>query len=274
MKLRRTSPAAGERLKTLRFERRLTTRDVEKLSLQISESKGNSEYYISHAWLTDIENGEFTPSIYKIYSLSTIYQSRFIELLEYFGLNLGDMAKDQMAFYVPKTQLFSRQVSRVEQDLKIPGELAGPANLNQTTTIAGLLESWRKLPLALLQCMSPNKKLFGYIGLQDFTLYPLIRPGSFVEIDPSQTKLRPIPWKNELDRPIYFVDLRTSYVCSWCQIDDNQLSIIPHPNSREQIRRFKYPMEAEIVGRVVGVAMRIADLVDDTPLEPLKITLS
>lgn len=271
MKLRRTSPAAGERLKSLRLERRLTTREVEQLSLQISESKGNSEYYISHAWLTNIENGEFTPSIYKLYSLSTIYQSKFTDMLEYFGLNIGNMARDQMAFHVPKTQLFSRHVSGEEQFVRVPVELSGPANLNQTTMLAGLLEAWRKLPLSLVQNLGPHNKLFGYVGLQDFTLYPLIRPGSFVEIDPRQTKLRAVPWKDEHDRPIYFVDLRDSYVCSWCQLDDDQLSVIPHPNSRRQIRRFKYPMEAEIVGRVTAVAMRVVDIVDDKPSEPAKI---
>jgi hypothetical protein len=37
------------------------------------------------------------------------------------------------------------------------------------------------------------------------------------------------------------------------------LSAIPHPNSKCEVRRFSYPREAEIVGRVVGVTMRLAD---------------
>jgi len=68
MKPRGATSGAGERIKVLRLKARMTTRDVEKLSLEISKSKRNPEYYISHAWLTDIENGEFTPSIYKLYS--------------------------------------------------------------------------------------------------------------------------------------------------------------------------------------------------------------
>ena len=33
--------------------------------------------------------------------------------------------------------------------------------------------------------------------------------------------------------------------------------IIPHPHSHQDVRRFDFPSQAEIVGRVTGVAMRI-----------------
>jgi hypothetical protein len=37
------------------------------------------------------------------------------------------------------------------------------------------------------------------------------------------------------------------------------LLAVPHPNSKCEIRRFPYPQQAEIVGRVTGVAMRLAE---------------
>jgi hypothetical protein len=100
--------------------------------------------------------------------------------------------------------------------------------------------------------------LGGYIGLEDYTLHPLIRPGSLVQIDPRQRKISAEKWRTEFDRPIYFVELRDGYVCSWCRVDRGQLIIIPHPQSPPQeVRRFDFPSQAEIVGRVTGVAMRI-----------------
>jgi hypothetical protein len=99
--------------------------------------------------------------------------------------------------------------------------------------------------------------MYGYIGLEDYTLHPLIRPGSLVQIDSSQRKISTEKWKTEFDRPIYFVELRDGYVCSWCQVDHGQLIIIPHPQSPQDVRRFDYPSQAEIIGRVTGVAMRI-----------------
>jgi hypothetical protein len=54
-------------------------------------------------------------------------------------------------------------------------------------------------------------------------------------------------------------ELRDEYICSWCEIRDNHLLAVPYPNSRCEIRQFSYPREAEIIGRVTGVAMRLAE---------------
>jgi len=78
-----------------------------------------------------------------------------------------------------------------------------------------------------------------------------------VQIDATQRKIVASKWKTEFDRPIYFVELRSGYVCSWCQVDHGQLMVIPHPHSHQDVKRFDYPSQAEIVGRVTGVAMRI-----------------
>jgi transcriptional regulator with XRE-family HTH domain len=260
MKSRGVTSGAGEQIKALRLKARMTTREVEKLSLEISKSKRNPEYYISHAWLTDIENGEFTPSIYKLYSLSAIFHSRFTDLLGYFGLNLSDIGRDQMAVRLPRTQLISGQFTEAPGEIGLQVQLAAESGLDQTKLIQRSLEAWQKLPLTVLQHLNTKDMLFGYVGLQDFTLYPLIRPGSFVEINSRQNKIRTTPWTGEHDRPIYFVDLRDNYTCSWCQLDGRHLSIVPHPISRLQIRTYLYPDEAEIVGRVTAVAMRLVDL--------------
>jgi len=268
MKPRGAISGAGERIKALRLKARMTTREVERLSLEISRSKRNPEFYISHAWLADIENGEFTPSIYKLYSLSAIYQSRFNDLLKYFGITLSDINLDRLAVRLPRTHLVSGQVSGAQEEIRVPVQLASDSSFDQTKMLQAVPEAWQKLPLAVLQHLNTKDMLYGYVGFQDYTLYPLIRPGSFVEIDSRQNKIASNSWTSEHDRPIYFVELRDSYVCSWCQLDGRQLSIIPHPISRLPVRTYKYPDEAEIVGRVTAVAMRLVDLEDtSTPTE-------
>lgn len=121
------------------------------------------------------------------------------------------------------------------------------------------MQVWGDIPVTLIRQLDLQKSLYGYIGLKDFTLHPVILPGSFVQIDPTQTKIKTGVSRRELDRPIYFIALRDGYACGWCELKGGQLSVVPHVNSPQEIRRFAHPDEAEIIGRVTGVAMRIGN---------------
>src|ERR1051325_2372698 len=96
---------AGERLKDLRLRLGMTTRDVEDLSQRIVDSEGNEEFHVSNNWLTDIENLEYTPSIYKLYSLSVIYHVKFADLLQLFGVDVQKINKLQIEMPLPQTHL-------------------------------------------------------------------------------------------------------------------------------------------------------------------------
>jgi transcriptional regulator with XRE-family HTH domain len=258
MDARKPTPGAGELLKTLRVRLGLATRDVERKSQQISGEKRNQEYYLSHAWLTDIENGEFTPSIYKLYSLSAIYHRRFSEVASYFGLHIGDLSRDSASIGLPRTHLLDREGEAESDNVAVPVEFKSGFRFEETNLLSRIVEKWDEVPVGLLQHLDLRKSMYGYIGLEDFTLYPLIRPGSLVQINAGERKISPVKWKTEFERPIYFTELRNGYVCSWCEVDRGQLIVIPHPHSHQEVRRFDYPAQAEIVGRVTGVAMRIA----------------
>jgi hypothetical protein len=94
-----------------------------------------------------------------------------------------------------------------------------------------------------------------------------VRPGSFVQIDANQRKVLAGPWATELDRPIYFVEVRDDgYVCCWCELHGKELWLVPHPKSGRSIQRFEHGRGAEIVGQITGVAMRIAS----TPRKPVR----
>jgi hypothetical protein len=65
------------------------------------------------------------------------------------------------------------------------------------------------------------------------------------------------------ERPVYFVELRRGYACSWCEMKQNLLLLVPHPLSPVKTGQLAYPLEGEIVGRVTGVAMRLAEMAPD-----------
>ena len=259
---------AGKRLRAERERLRLSTRDVERLSHEIAQKRNNPYYYISHAWLADIEAGKFKPNIFKFHCLSLIYNRNLDEILSLFGVNLHNAGREPGIVGLPHTYLVAPLVERANELVIAPLELKNKVRIEQTNLVSRMFESWGEIPLALLQQMSLRNSLFGYIGTEDYTLYPLIRPGSFVQIDSRQTKVT-TNWKNEYDRPIYFVELRDDeYVCSWCELQRGQLILIPTPQSREHSKHVRYPGDADILGRVTAVTMRIADTRDDVQKKP------
>ncbi len=247
----------GEQLRELRNRLGVTTREVEEFSRSIAEDRQNEEFYISNAWLTQLENKNSVPSIYKLYSLSVIYRTKFNDLLVVFGIDLNATSRYQLALPLQNTHLTSFETPNPEKAITFPVRFDKSFNLETTSLIARMVEVWGEVPIALIQKLDVRHCQYGYIGMQDYMMYPLLRPGSFVQIDNQPTRMQASEWRTEFDRPIYFVELRDGYACSWCEVRGSQLTLIPHPLSGCTIRQFVYPSEAEIIGQVTGVAMRL-----------------
>jgi transcriptional regulator with XRE-family HTH domain len=260
----------GEQLRELRNRLGVTTREVEEFSRTIAEDRQNEEFYISNAWLTQLENKNSIPSIYKLYSLSVIYRTKFNDLLTVFGIDLNATSRYQLALPLQNTHLTSLEAPDPEKAVTFPVRFDKSFNLETTSLISRMVEVWGEVPVALIQKLDVRHCQYGFIGTQDYSMYPLLRPGSFVQIDSHPSRMQASEWRTELDRPIYFVELRDGYACSWCEVRGSQLTLIPHPLSGCTIRQFAYPSEAEIVGQVTGVAMRLVPP-EESPTEPPRL---
>jgi transcriptional regulator with XRE-family HTH domain len=249
----------AERLKELRARLGITTREVAEQSQRIADAKGNPEFYISNAWLTKIENTDSVPSIHKLVTLSVIYRVKFSELLLLFGVDLEDISKQQLEILSQRTHVIALEPSDPGATLTFPVQFDPGTNVNGTNLLSRMVQQWGELPFAVIEHLNLRHSHYGFIGLQDFTLYPMLKPGSFVQIDPRARKVQLYRWRTEFERPIYFLELRDSYACGWCEVAGNELTLLPHPLSPSPIRRFSFPGEAEIVGQVTGVAMRLVD---------------
>src|SRR6266404_9103943 len=93
----------GERLKAIRKHLGISTRAVEKYSRQIANAEGSAKFYISNAWLSQIEATGPVPSVQKLFSLSVIYRLNFVELLHLFGIDLDRIGLHQLLIRLPKT---------------------------------------------------------------------------------------------------------------------------------------------------------------------------
>ena len=239
--------AAGQQLKLLRNKRNITVREVEQASRRIAEAKADRRYQISNGWLAQLENGASEPSIFKFFTLAATFRVKLLDLLRVYGVDVNEQEKYEAIANPHLTQLLS--------ETSISEAALDGARSSATTTLNPDLAP----PSNGSQSNGQSKVTYGYLGSTDLTMYPLIRPGSLLQIDTHQNRLQSASWHNEFERPIYFVELREGYACGWCELQGNQLLIIPHHSSPASVRRFTFPREAEIVGRVVGYYTRCVD---------------
>ena len=247
------------RLRELRSRIGITTREVAEQSQKIAEAEGNPEYYISNAWLTQLENTDSVPSIFKLFSLSAIYRIKFTDLLMLFGVDLEKIEKHRIAMPPQDTARATLEIYDAERTVTFPVRFDPGFSVSTTNLLSRMVEVWGEIPISMIQHLDLRHQHYGYIGLQDFTLHPLLRPGSFVQIDEGVKKIQPGKWRTEYDRPIYFLELRDGYACGWCEVNRNELLLLPHPLSPCSVKKYAYGTEAEIVGQVTGVAMRLVD---------------
>ena len=241
--------AVGQQLKHLRNKRNITVREVEQASHRIAEAKADRRYQISNGWLAQLENGVSEPSIFKFFTLAATYRVKLWELLRVYGVDVNEQDKYETIANPHLTQLLSQKSVN-------EAALDGATSSAATTLIPDPAPNHAPPSNG---SHSNGKVTYGYLGSNDLTMYPLIRPGSLLQIDPHQNRLQTAAWHNEFERPIYFVELREGYACGWCELQGNQLLIIPHHSSPAIVRRFTYPREAEIVGRVVSYYTRCVD---------------
>ena len=249
----------GERLKYVRTRLGITTREVALFSKLIAEEEGNNEFLVSGPWLTQIENEKTSlPSIYKLFTLASIYGLSYSSLLALYGVDVRKISVLHARMPIAKTRLAEQETSEQPSPfLELPVRFDAALNLSQTNLLSRMIETWGKVPLEFIQHLDLRHRLYGFVGLSDYTLYPLLRPGSFVEIDPEIKVPRRHSARSEFDRPIYFVDLRSEYACSWCEITEDKVLLLAHPLSPVKSRSVAFPQNSEIIGQVTGVAMRI-----------------
>jgi hypothetical protein len=217
----------GAKLGRIRRQWRLSLREVEQRSIFFAEEWGDPSCRISASWLNRLEREEHELTVSKLVVLAYIYNIH------------------------PEQLLSSRQTSRVE-----PTAQLDTVSTQDLTAAQDPPEKTTLLPAENSSLYTPYRR--GIIGKLDQGLEPMIPAGSMVQIE---TETRTIKsWKDcihEMQRPIYFLMARDTYICCWCELDDNAdwLTLIPHPLSSAPSRRWKYPQDIENVGRVTAVAI-------------------
>lgn len=254
----------GEKLRALRERLGLTLRDVEMASVKIAERRGDSEFLLAISRLSDFETKGIVPTIHKLYSLAAIYRVDFLELLSYYRVEFSELDKDSnFSGSARKTHTLAG-LDRLSS-VRVPVKLDPSFDLRKTTNIGRMIAKWGVVPFAFLEQFTDFKFTYGYIGTDDFTMYPLVMPGSFVQIDESKDKVAEGMWRSEYERPMYFVETREGFTCCWCTVRGAVITMQSHPLSPVPVRTARFPQEAEVLGQVVGIAMHFDWRADPAP---------
>lgn len=206
--------------------------------------------------LSDIENKGTVPSLYRLYSLCAIYRLDIHEVLEWYGVDLAALPADAASIAIEKTHAIGFSANG-SGEVQVPLTLDPGIDVRRTTFLSRLIQRWGKLPISLLSGFENKHFRYGFIGTEDWSMYPMLQPGSLILIDDSVRKIVNSGWTNEFERPIYFLEHRNGFACGWCTLADKQLVLQPHPASMCYPEIFRFPEDIDIVGQVTGVAMRL-----------------
>lgn len=247
---------AGQKLRRVRETLNLRYRDVEEASLRIAERRHNAEFAIALSRLADIENKGTLPTIYRLYSLCAIYRLDLHEVLRWYGVDFANVAADALEVDVERTHLIRFGLPD-NMDVEAPLSLDPVVDLRRTTYLSRMIQRWGTLPLGLLKGLDLKNHRYGFIGTEDWSMYPLLPPGSLILVDEVRNKVVNSGWGSEFERPIYFLEHRDGYACSWCHLSESQLVLQPHPASMCSAEVYNYPSDIEVIGQVVGAAIRL-----------------
>jgi hypothetical protein len=128
-------------------------------------------------WLTRLEDINAIPSIHKLLSLGAIYRVRIAELLPIFGIYPALLQRYEMETAPDRTQLV--QFEEVEPESRVAFLCVSILGfrVEETNLLSGVIQVWGEVPVTLLQNLDIQRGLYGFIGLNDYTIYPLLRPG-------------------------------------------------------------------------------------------------
>src|ERR1700681_871867 len=241
----------GLRLRRVRERLGLTYRDVERCSYEIAAKRGRREFILHISRLADMENRNVVPSLHKLYSLAVIYHLDAMEIASWYEAPFLHRFQDESSFPSSVTHL-----SEARPDT---GSAEGEGSFcrRETELLKQLPPAWGSFPANVSADLSRCR--YGYVGLGDRRMVPILRPGSIVLVDTGIRNIEDREWRSEYDRPLYFVELKEGYRCGWFQKERSRLMMQPHVLSRCAPEIWRMPEEAEVVGKALSLVMSLSE---------------
>lgn len=120
-----------------------------------------------------------------------------------------------------------------------------------------ILSTWSDVPIPLTLDVDWDRGPLVLIGLSDRMMWPLLPPGSLLQLDSKVKTITTGSW-TEFERPIYLIEYRNRFYCCHAQRRGETLRLISHaesPSSPSVSVPFK---EARVRGQVTPIFRPLA----------------
>ncbi|HET6979412.1 MAG TPA: hypothetical protein VFI24_23975 [Pyrinomonadaceae bacterium] len=126
-----------------------------------------------------------------------------------------------------------------------------------TSAMRRLLTVWGDVPLLLMLDVDWDRGPLVLIGLSDRMMWPLLPPGSLLQLDPKARTIAGGSW-SEFERPIYLIEYRGRFYCCHAQRRGETLRLISHAESPSPPAISIPFKEARIRGQVTPIFRPLA----------------
>ena len=126
-----------------------------------------------------------------------------------------------------------------------------------TSAMHRILSTWSDVPIPLMLDVDWDRGPLVLIGLSDRMMWPLVPPGSLLQLDQKVKTVASGAW-TEFERPIYLVEYRNRFYCCHAQRRGETLRLISHGESGSSPSISVPFKEAKVRGQVTPIFRPLA----------------
>jgi transcriptional regulator with XRE-family HTH domain len=242
-------PHVGKFIQKARLSAGISFREASKRTRVIARTLGDRRYYCAVASLSDYETRKSPPRhIHKLISICTVYFASVTGFLEAAGIHPDKAGLHPMP---PQCRLSSS---------KDPRKISLPSGF-----FSELERRIGKLPYFVCGSLGTFfglrnisvRDVFWAGGISRFS-HRFLKGALFLVVDRKRKHPRPALSCPKWAQPIYVVQQRGGgYLCGFCTLENGTLIFRSCSLGKPKLLRFRNRVDAEVVGKVIGVARRL-----------------
>lgn len=128
---------------------------------------------------------------------------------------------------------------------------------NPASAMHRILSTWSDVPIPLMLDVDWSRGPLVMIGLSDRMMWPLLPPGSLLQLDQKVRTIASGSW-SEFERPIYLIEYRNRFLCCHVQRRGEMLRLISHAESPTPPSVLVSSKEAKVRGQVTPIFRPLA----------------